>query len=129
MLEEMSDVEIIDILKSKDLTEEGKRNKLIAATTENQDNHSGLLIKIQTVISESGIAPFEDTEEEMRKRNHVLMAELNPALAAATPPMPPTPNYNSAPPVPPMGEQEPYAEEVDELEHLLRSIEKTTQNG
>jgi len=116
MLEEMSDVEIIDILKSKDLTEEGKRNKLIAATTENQDNHSGLLIKIQTVIAESDIAPFEDTEEEMRKRNHVLMAELNPALAAATPPMPPTPNYNSAPPVPPMGGQEPYAEEVDELE-------------
>ena len=118
MLEEMSDVEIIDILKSKDLTEEGKRNKLIAATTENQDNHSGLLIKIQTVIAESDIAPFEDTEKEMRQRNHVLMAELNPALAAATPPMPPTPNYNSAPPVPPMGGQEPYAEEVDEVEEL-----------
>lgn len=118
MLEEMSDVEIIDILKSKDLTEEGKRNKLIAATTENQDNHSGLLIKIQTVIAESDIAPFEDTEKEMRQRNHVLMAELNPALAAATPPMPPTPNYNSAPPVPPMGGQEPYAEEVDEVDEL-----------
>ena len=118
MLEEMSDVEIIDILKSKDLTEEGKRNKLIAATTENQDNHSGLLIKIQTVIAESDIAPFEDTEKEMRQRNHVLMAELNPALAAATPPMPPTPNYNSAPPVPPIGGQEPYAEEVDEVDEL-----------
>lgn len=118
MLEEMRDVEIIDILKSKDLTEEGKRNKLIAATTENQDNHSGLLIKIQTVIAESDIAPFEDTEKEMRQRNHVLMAELNPALAAATPPMPPTPNYNSAPPVPPMGGQEPYAEEVDEVDEL-----------
>lgn len=118
MLEEMRDVEIIDILKSKDLTEEGKRNKLIAATTENQDNHSGLLIKIQTVIAESDIAPFEDTEKEMRQRNHVLMAELNPALAAATPPMPPTPNYNSAPPVPPIGGQEPYAEEVDEVDEL-----------
>jgi hypothetical protein len=54
----------------------------------------------------------------MRQRNHVLMAELNPALAAATPPMPPTPNYNSAPPVPPMGGQEPYAEEVDEVDEL-----------
>ncbi len=121
MLEEMSDVEIIDILKDKDLTEEGKRNKLIAATTQNQDNHSGLLIKIQTVTSEPATAPFEDTEKEMRQRNHVLMAELNPALAAtaaAAPPMPPTPNFGGmqTPPVPPMESQEPYAEEVDELE-------------
>lgn len=120
MLEEMRDIDIIDILKDKDLTEEGKRNKLIAATTNSQDNHSGLLVKIQTVTSEPATAPFEDTEKEMRHRNHVLMAELNPALAAAptaAPPMPPTPNFGMpTPPMPPMEGQEPYAEEVEELE-------------
>ena len=120
MLEEMRDVEIIDILKDKDLTEEGKRNKLIAATVNNQDNHSALLVKIQTVTAEAPTTPFEDTEKEMRQRNHVLMAELNPAQAAAAtaaPPMPPTPDFGMpTPPTPQMEGQEPYAEEVEELE-------------
>lgn len=121
MLEEMRDIDIIDILKDNDLTEAGKRNKLVAATTNSQDNHSGLLIKIQTVTSEPATAPFEDTEKEMRQRNHVLMAELNPALAAAPPAapgMPPVPNMGmpTPPPAPSMEGQEPYAEEVEELE-------------
>jgi protein phosphatase len=121
MLEEMRDIDIIDILKDNDLTEAGKRNKLVAATTNSQDNHSGLLIKIQTVTSEPATAPFEDTEKEMRQRNRVLMAELNPALAAAPPAapgMPPVPNMGmpTPPPAPSMEGQEPYAEEVEELE-------------
>ena len=52
MLEQMSNDELVSLLSST-VSDEEKRNRLIGATSINQDNHSAWLIRINEVISET----------------------------------------------------------------------------
>lgn len=97
MLEIMSDNEILSILGNEDLTPQGKTKKLIAETVGNADNHTALIIQIEEVEKEPDF-DFDDTEEAMRQRNKVLLAEektdlystqatqMTPMPGAAVPP-------------------------------------------
>ena len=51
MLEQMSNNELLDLLSS-DIKDEEKRQQLIVATSNNQDNHSAWLIHIKNVVKE-----------------------------------------------------------------------------
>lgn len=53
MLEQMTNNELLSIL-SLDISDEEKRNKLIVATDNNQDNHSAWIIPIKDVEEEEG---------------------------------------------------------------------------
>ena len=53
MLEQMSNDELITLLSSKTKDEE-KRQQLISATSNNQDNHSAWLIHVKDVVKEAG---------------------------------------------------------------------------
>ena len=52
MLEQMSNDELVSLLSST-VSDEEKRNRLIGATSINQDNHSAWLIRIQEVVPET----------------------------------------------------------------------------
>lgn len=52
MLEQMSNEELVDLLSS-DVSDEEKRNQLIGATSNNQDNHSAWLIRIKELFPET----------------------------------------------------------------------------
>ena len=52
MLEQMSNEELVNLLSS-DVSDEEKRIQLLQATSNNQDNHSAWLIRINEVISET----------------------------------------------------------------------------
>jgi protein phosphatase len=53
MLEQMNNNELAALLSS-DVSDEEKRQRLIAATANNQDNHSAWLIHVKDIIREEG---------------------------------------------------------------------------
>lgn len=65
MLEQMSNVELVELLSSG-ATDEEKRQQLIAATFQNQDNHSAWLIHIKDVIKEEGDEQLVNEESTSR---------------------------------------------------------------
>jgi protein phosphatase len=65
MLEQMSNVELVEQLSSG-ATDEDKRQQLIAATFQNQDNHSAWLIHIKDVIKEDGDEQLVNEEPTSR---------------------------------------------------------------
>jgi hypothetical protein len=65
MLEQMSNVELVELLSSG-ATDEEKRQQLIAATFQNQDNHSAWLIHIKDVIKEDGDEQLVNEEPTSR---------------------------------------------------------------
>lgn len=108
MLEIMSDNELLSILGDEDLTAQGKTKRLVASTFNNADNHSALIVHIEDVENEEGFA-FEDTEKAMRQRNRVLLAELDPSLAAATK----APSFDDNAMIPPSYEQQAASNSAD----------------
>lgn len=69
MLEQMSNDELATLLSSK-AKDENKRQQLIAATSDNQDNHSAWLIHVKDVVKEEGDEQLEN--EELTSRCNVL---------------------------------------------------------
>lgn len=69
MLEQMSNDELATLLSSK-AKDENKRQQLIAATSDNQDNHSAWLIHVKDVVKEKGDEQLEN--EELTSRCNVL---------------------------------------------------------
>ena len=65
MLEHMSNEELLSLFSS-DITDEEKRNRLIKATTNNQDNHTAWLIHIKDEINEEGDANLVNEEPKAR---------------------------------------------------------------
>lgn len=65
MLEQMSNDELVSILSS-DVSDVEKRQQLIAATFQNQDNHSAWLIHIKDVIKEDGDEQLVNEEPTSR---------------------------------------------------------------
>jgi hypothetical protein len=69
MLEQMSNDELITLLSSE-TKDEKKRQQLISATSDNQDNHSAWLIHVKDVVKEEGDEQLEN--EELTSRCNVL---------------------------------------------------------
>ena len=65
MLEQMSNDELVSILSS-DVSDVEKRQQLIAATSNNQDNHSAWIIHIKDVIKEEGDEQLVNEESTSR---------------------------------------------------------------
>jgi hypothetical protein len=65
MLEQMSNDELISILSS-DMSDAEKRQQLITATFQNQDNHSAWIIHIKDVIKEEGDEQLVNEEPTSR---------------------------------------------------------------
>ena len=61
MLEKISDDELVSILSS-DMSDEIKHQQLIAATIQNQDNHSAWILQVKDVIKEEGDAQLVNEE-------------------------------------------------------------------
>lgn len=61
MLEQMSNDELITLLSSE-TKDENKRQQLITATSDNQDNHSAWLIHVKDVVKEEGDEQLENEE-------------------------------------------------------------------
>ena len=69
MLEQMSNDELCRLL-SADGSDEKKRKQLVAATSDNKDNHSAYLIHIKEVVSEAGDDLLLD--DEQTSKNNAL---------------------------------------------------------
>lgn len=69
MLEKISDDELVSILSS-DMSDEIKHQQLIAATIQNQDNHSAWLIQVKDVIKKEGDEQL--VNEELSSRFNVI---------------------------------------------------------
>ena len=65
MLEQMSNDELVAILSSE-LSDEEKRQQLIATSTDNQDNHSAWIIHVKDVILEEGDEQLVNEEPTAR---------------------------------------------------------------
>ncbi len=65
MLEQMSDEELVNILSEK-VPNEIKREKLIAATVNNHDNHTAWLLQVKDVFIEKGDNKLVDEEPTAR---------------------------------------------------------------
>ena len=65
MLEQMGNDELVNILSSKEKNE-GKCQKLVSATVDNQDNHSAWLIHVKEVIKEDGDDKLTNEEPTAR---------------------------------------------------------------
>ncbi|SFW16030.1 protein phosphatase [Prevotellaceae bacterium HUN156] len=65
MLERMSNDELVALLSS-DASDEEKRQQLISATANNQDNHSAWLIHIEDVVNEEGDEQLVNEEPNAR---------------------------------------------------------------
>ena len=76
MLENMSDKELLNVLCSKDLSDEQKYNWLQTSTDDNQDNHSAYMIHISGVMNELVDAGQPDDEQVARSRNRTFLAEM-----------------------------------------------------
>ena len=61
MLEQMSNDELVMLLSSE-TKDENKRQQLIAATSDNQDNHSAWIIHVKDVVKEEGDEQLENEE-------------------------------------------------------------------
>lgn len=77
MLEQMDDEELLQIFSS-DKTDEEKRDLLIAATTENRDNHSAYIVHIQDVEVE--VNHTVDVEVVEEPRTDVMAVGTPPPL-------------------------------------------------
>jgi protein phosphatase len=69
MLEQMSNDELITLLSSE-TKDEKKRQQLITATSDNQDNHSAWLVHVKDVVKEEGDEQLEN--EELTSRCNVI---------------------------------------------------------
>ena len=76
MLENMSDVELLNVLCNKELSDEQKYNWLQTSTEDNQDNHSAFLIHISGVMNELVDAGEPDDEKIARSRNRTFLTEM-----------------------------------------------------
>lgn len=65
MLEQMSNDELVSILSS-DMSDEEKRQQLITATIQNQDNHSAWILQVKDVIKEEGDEQLVNEESTSR---------------------------------------------------------------
>lgn len=77
MLEQMGNDELIAILSS-DASDEEKRQQLIAATANNQDNHTAWLIHIKDVIAEKGDKQLVNEEPTSRCNALNIVPQTNP---------------------------------------------------
>ncbi len=68
MLEEMTDGQIVEILSSN-ATDEQKKNRFIAETKENKDNHSAYLIHVDKVTAERRDVNLPDNEAQMMAKS------------------------------------------------------------
>ena len=85
MLEQMDDEELVKLLSTAD-SDEQKLKQLIAATADNQDNHSAYLIHVKEVKREKNDALIADNEEKTARCNALNImpaAEAPTDLAAA----------------------------------------------
>ena len=76
VLERMDDEELMNVLCNKELSDEQKRDWLLASTDGNKDNHSAWLIQVAGVMSEEIDEYQPDDEAEARMKNKLLLAEL-----------------------------------------------------
>lgn len=65
MLEQMDDDELLNIICNDEMTDDQKRNCLLAATDENKDNHSAYLIHVSGVMHEIIDEDQPDDEAQM----------------------------------------------------------------
>jgi len=65
MLEQMSNDELVEIL-SANASDEEKRQRLIASTASNQDNHSAWLIHVEQVTHDEGVETLANEEPTAR---------------------------------------------------------------
>lgn len=70
MMEQMTSEELAAILSS-DMTDEAKREQLIKATANNQDNHTAWLIHIEEVVKEKGDGLLENDESNVKCKCNV----------------------------------------------------------
>lgn len=70
MMEQMTSEELASILSS-DITDEAKREQLVNATVNNQDNHTAWLIHIEEVIKEKGDGLLENDESNAKCKCNV----------------------------------------------------------
>jgi protein phosphatase len=75
MLEEMDDEELFSLLSGRG-SDEKKLNKLIAATSGNQDNHSAYLIRIEDVKKDAADERNMVNEEETARCNALNMKQV-----------------------------------------------------
>lgn len=75
MLEQMTDEELLNVLCSKDLSDEQKQDWLLSSTDDNNDNHSAYLIHIAQVMLEAGDDSQPDDEAQAVRRNKAFLAE------------------------------------------------------
>lgn len=68
MLEQMEDEELTQLLSAKGSNEK-KRQQLIAATSNNKDNHSAYLIQVESVTAEADDALLGENEEKTSRCN------------------------------------------------------------
>lgn len=88
MLENMDDPELLDILSSR-VTDQKKVQTLISRTSQNADNHSAYLIRIDKVKLESGDKHLVEDEQQARARNKALSdTQRDQAWNSAAPPQP-----------------------------------------
>ena len=76
MLEQMSNNELLDLLSS-DIKDEEKRQQLIVATSNNQDNHSAWLIHIKNVVKEESDNQLVNEEPTSRYNAINILPQTN----------------------------------------------------
>ena len=72
MLEQMEDDQLLSIVADKNANDEQKRQRLIAATANNADNHSAYLIHIERVENEESDVLQPNDEPQARAANKAL---------------------------------------------------------
>ena len=77
MLEQMSNNELVALLSS-DVSDEEKRQQLIDATANNQDNHSAWLIHINDVVTEKGDEQLVNEEPTSRCNALNIVPQTSP---------------------------------------------------
>ena len=76
MVEQMDEADIVGILSSNN-TDEVKIERLIAATSENKDNHSAYIIKVDGVEAEEDTSAYTNDEQTSRSNAMNYVPELN----------------------------------------------------
>lgn len=76
MLEHMEDKQLLDIF-GYGISDGEKRDMLIQETDDSNDNHSGIIIRIESVEHEENDLLCPNNEPEARAANKILLAELS----------------------------------------------------
>lgn len=76
MLESMEDKRLLDIF-GYGIPDTEKRDMLIEDTVDSNDNHSGIIIRIESIEHEEDDLLYPNNEPEARAANKILLAELS----------------------------------------------------